>query len=60
MRTALTSLFKQNHELVTQQICRYAQVAIAHPTSYVDIMPEALPWKSALSQLQQTQVRPRL
>ena len=54
---ALAHLARQSKDALANQVCRYAQVAVAHPTSYVETMPAELPWKSALSQLQQTQVR---
>ena len=56
MRTA-ASLVRYEPCGILQQVCRFAQVAVAKTASYAESVPDALAWKGSLSQLQQTQVR---
>ena len=50
----------RQHESALGHLRRHAQLAVANTPSYVETMPEALPWQASLSQLQPPKVMPFL
>lgn len=55
MMRSFVSLVTKSDALC-QQVRRYAQVAVASTSTVLESVPDALPWNSALTQFQATQV----